>query len=211
MDGRLLFETGNVAAPSAVTKFGQFCLTAFGQFVFLVGARRGGGPEGWRHRRVEAPKGEAWRPYATQANAMPLRLMLLGPIIFPVNPPPPDNPPPDRPKFRSFFSLLAPQFSFFFLSLGVLSRNFVGVFESRNPEMCTFRLSGCRVKPWRPHQTGPPRLAHDSPRTPNVHFSGPRRFKHHQNSTEGPPREGKKKENCGGRKEKKATEIATSA
>ena len=32
--------------------------------------------------------------------------------------------------------------------------------------MCTFGLSGCRVKPRRPHQTGPPGLAHDSPRTP---------------------------------------------
>ena len=84
--------------------------------------------------------------------------------------PPPDNPPPDRPKFRSFFSLLPPQFSFFFLSLGVLSWNFVGVLEGRNPEMCTFGLSGCRVKPRLPHQTGPPGLAHDSPRTPNVHI-----------------------------------------
>ena len=37
-----------------------------------------------------------------------------------------------------------------------------------------------------PHQTRPPGLAHDSPRTPNVHISGPRRFKHHQNSTKGP-------------------------
>ena len=35
---------------------------------------------------------------------------------------------------------------------------------------------------------GPPGLAHDSPRTPNVHISGPRRFKLHQNSTKGPPR-----------------------
>ena len=41
--------------------------------------------------------------------------------------PPPDNPPPDRPKFRSFFSLLPPQFSFFFPSLWVLSLHFVGV------------------------------------------------------------------------------------
>ena len=38
--------------------------------------------------------------------------------------------------------------------------------------MCTFGLSGCRVKPRRPNQTGPPGLAHDSPRTPNVHISG---------------------------------------
>ena len=60
--------------------------------------------------------------------------------------------------------------------------------------MCTFGLSGCRVKPRRPHQTGPPGLAHDSPRTPNVHISGPRRFKHHQNSTKGPQeRERRKK------------------
>ena len=38
--------------------------------------------------------------------------------------------------------------------------------------MCTFGLSGCRVKP-----------------QPNVHISGSRRFKHHQNSTKRPPRE----------------------
>ena len=44
---------------------------------------------------------------------------------------------------------------------------------------------------------------HDTPRTPNVHISGHRRFKHHQNSTEGPPREGGKNENCGGRGNKK--------
>ena len=43
----------------------------------------------------------------------------------------------------------------------------------------------------------------DNPRTPNVHISGPRRFKHHQKSTKGPPREGEKKENCGGRSGKK--------
>ena len=54
--------------------------------------------------------------------------------------PPPDNPPPDRPNFRSFFSLLPPQFSFFFLSLGVLAWNF-GV-KRRGPEMCTFGVLG---------------------------------------------------------------------
>ena len=46
--------------------------------------------------------------------------------------------------------------------------------------------------------------SHDSPRTPNVHISGPWRFKHHQNSTKGPPREGEKNENCGGRGKKSA-------
>ena len=41
-----------------------------------------------------------------------------------------------------------------------------------------------------PHLNG----AHDSPRTPNVHISGPRRFKHHQNSTKEPQeRERRKK------------------
>ena len=44
-------------------------------------------------------------------------------------------------------------------------------------------------------------LAHDSPRTPNVHISRPRRLKHHQKRT---PRERKKKDNCGGRREKRA-------
>ena len=59
-----------------------------------------------------------------------------------------DRPPPwtalplDRPKFRSFFFPLPPQ----------------------------IRSSGCCVKPRRPHQTGPPGLAHHSPRTPNVHI-----------------------------------------
>ena len=37
------------------------------------------------------------------------------------------------------------------------------------------------------------RLAHDSPKTPNVHISGPRRFKHHQNSTQGPQEREKRK------------------
>ena len=43
---------------------------------------------------------------------------------------------------------------------------------------------------------------HTKPRTPNVHISGPRRFKHQQNSAKGPPRERRKKENCGGRGKK---------
>ena len=48
----------------------------------------------------------------------------------------------------------------------------------------------------------PAGASHDSPRTPNVHFQG-WRFKHHPNSTKGPQREGEKKENCGGRGQKK--------
>ena len=41
------------------------------------------------------------------------------------------------------------------------------------------------------------------PRTPNVHISGPWRFKHHQNSTKGPPERDKHSENGGGRRKKK--------
>ena len=108
------------------------------------------------------------------------------------------------PKFRSFFPSPATVFILFSLSCWSFSLNFGGVFEDRDPQMCTFGLSGCRVKPRRPHQTGPPGLAHDSPRTPNVHISGHRRFKHHQNSTKKTKRDGKRIKNCGGRGKKSA-------
>ena len=41
------------------------------------------------------------------------------------------------------------------------------------------------MKPRRPHQTGPPGFAHDSPRTPNVHISGPPALQTPPNSTKG--------------------------
>ena len=53
--------------------------------------------------------------------------------------PPPDHPPPDCPNFRYFFPLPPPFRSF--LSLGVFSWNFGGVFEGRDPQMRTFGLS----------------------------------------------------------------------
>ena len=73
-------------------------------------------------------------------------------------------------NFALFFPSPATVFILFSLSCWSFSLNFGGVFEDRDPEMCTFGLSGCGVKPRRPHQTGPPGLAHDSPRTPNVHI-----------------------------------------
>ena len=105
-------------------------------------------------------------------------------------PPPPDPPPPDplrrtplrrtplrrtplrrtAQNFALFFHSPATVFILFSLSCWSFSWNFGGVFEDRDPQMCTFGFSGCRVKPRRPHQTGPPGLAHDSPRTPNVHI-----------------------------------------
>ena len=50
------------------------------------------------------------------------------------------------PTFRAFFSLSRHNFLSFLLSLGVFSWNFGGVFERRDPQMCTFGLSDCRVK-----------------------------------------------------------------
>ena len=116
-----------------------------------------------------------------------------------------DRPSPGPPKMSLFFfPSPAANFVLFFSLWVFFSLNFGGVFEGRDPQMCTFGLSGCRVKPRRPHQTGPPGLAHDSPRTPNVHISGPRRIKHHQNSTRRPPEREEKNEFCGGRGKKSA-------
>ena len=53
------------------------------------------------------------------------------------------------PKFRFFFPLSRHNFLSFFPLFRVLSLNFGGVFEGRDPEMCTFGLSSCRVKPQR--------------------------------------------------------------
>ena len=93
--------------------------------------------------------------------------------------------------------------SLFLCLSGCLLVEFWWCFEGRNPEMCTFGLSGCRVKPRRPHQTGPPGLAHDSPRTPNVHISGHLRFKTPPKFHEKTPRETQKQRNGGGKGKKK--------
>ena len=53
---------------------------------------------------------------------------------------------PGPPKISLFFCPLPPQILSFLLSLGVLSLNCGGVFEGRDPQMCTFgvlRLSDC--------------------------------------------------------------------
>ena len=52
-------------------------------------------------------------------------------------------------------------------------------------------------------QTGPPGLAHDSPRTPNVHISGHLRFKTPPKFYEKTPRETQKERNGGGKGKKK--------
>ena len=52
---------------------------------------------------------------------------------------------------------ISQQFSFFLPSLGGLLVEFWWCFEDQDPEMRTFGLSGCRVKPG-PAALGPPRL-----------------------------------------------------
>ena len=70
---------------------------------------------------------------------------LVGVFMVGLDPPTSAGAPPlERPKFRSFFLSPRQQFHSFF-SLCVFSLNF-GVFEGRDPKMCTFGLSGCRVK-----------------------------------------------------------------
>ena len=61
---------------------------------------------------------------------------------------------------------------------------------------------GRTQKKWRPERWWPAGVSHDSPRTPNVHITGSGRFRHSQNSTRRPPREGRKSENGGGRGKK---------
>ena len=70
-------------------------------------------------------------------------------VRCPRNRPSRDRLPLDRPKCRSFFSLSRRTIRSFLSSLGVFSLNFGGVFEGRDPQMCTFGLSGCCVKPQR--------------------------------------------------------------
>ena len=101
--------------------------------------------------------------------------------------PPPDlHPTPLRQTAQNFalFSLSRPNFRSFSLSLGVFSWNFGSVFKGR--------AAG---------------VSHDSPRTPNVHIEGSRRFKHHQNSTRRPPEREREKERKWGREREKKREI----
>ena len=93
-----------------------------------------------------------------------------------------DHPTPDNPRCRSFFPL-PPPFSSFCLSLwGSVSLNFGGVFEGRDPEMCTLGLQGCRVEPRRL------RASHDSPRSdPSIVHNKQTLTRANQSTTASPP------------------------
>ena len=109
-------------STSANFDFGQFRLRPiFSDVEFLD--HKGWGPEGWRPRRVEAPKGG-------------------GPNLEKVGPRrvEPRRVEPRRvggPKFRAFFPLFPPQFSFFSLSWGLFVE-FWWCLKRRGREMCTF-------------------------------------------------------------------------
>ena len=60
---------------------------------------------------------------------------------------PPDPPSTGPPKSSLFFFSLPPKISFFLLSLGGVLVEFWWCSEDQDPQMCTFGLSGCRVKP----------------------------------------------------------------
>ena len=96
---------------------------------------KGGGPEGWRPkpRKSGAPKGggpDRWRPRRVEAQTS----KKCGPEGR--------GPRTVGPKFRAFFPLLPPQFSFFLLSLGGLPVEFWWCLKRRGPQMCTFGVLG---------------------------------------------------------------------
>ena len=97
--------------------------------------------------------------------------------------------PPLRPKFRVSLSL----------SLCVFSLNSGGFCEDRDPQMCTFGLSGCGVKPQLRGRRGFTRYPENSKRT------GPRRFKTPPKFHEKTPRERDKKSENWWRERKKKT------
>ena len=102
-----------------------------------------------------------------------------------------------RPRTLLFF-LLPPQFSFFFLSLGVLSLNFVVSLKTGTLKCA--RWGSLVVVPAAP----PDRAAGARTRQPEnskrAHYTAPA-LHTHQNSTR-EPQERRKKENCGGKKKR---------
>ena len=106
----------------------------------------------------------------------------------PLDIPLPDPPSAGPPKFRFFFSLARYNFHSFFPLFGVHSLKFGGVFEGRDPEMCTFGLSGCRVKPRRLFQ-GP-----GASNTTKIPRKDPKEREEEKNNVAG---EGKKPRNFG--------------
>ena len=148
-------------STSANFDFGQFRLQPisisanfdFGQFLDVeFWDDKGWGPEGWR------PQGwgpEGWGPEGWGPEGWALKgegPKGGGPNVEKVEPrrvePRRVEPRRVEPRrvgaqnFALFFSLFPPQFSFFFLSLGVLFVEFWWCLKRRGPEMCTFGVLG---------------------------------------------------------------------
>ena len=110
----------------------------------------------------------------------------------------------------AFFSFLPPQFSFFFPSLGGPSVEFWWCLKRRGPEKCTFGVLGLSCA-----SLGGPvwwgrRGFTRQPESLNVHISGFRPSKTPTKFHERTPRERKKNENCGARREKKERNFGRS-
>ena len=106
------------------------------------------------------------------------------------------------PKISRFFFPLLQNLFFSSLSGGFLVEFWC--LKCRGPEMCTFGVLGLScASPGGPVWWGR-RGFTPQPKSPNVHMSGPRPSKHHQNSTRRHPSEGRKARNGGGKGKKKS-------
>ena len=86
------------------------------------------------------------------------------------------------------FALCFPSPAIVFILFSLSSGSFCGILVVlKRPEMCTFGVLGLSCEA--PAAPKPPGVSHDSPRAQTSTFEGPGFQKHHQNSTQGPPRE----------------------
>ena len=127
------------------------------------------------------------------------------PTPTPLPPDPPSSGPPSGPpKISLFFSPLPHHFCSFCLSLGVFSLNFGGFGEDRGPQMCTFGLLGCRVKPRRLRgRRGFTREPENSKRAHLTHPKLQTPPKFHEKT----PRQRQKERKWGGRGKKKSAKF----
>ena len=73
------------------------------------------------------------------------------------------------PKISLFFPS-PPQYSFFYLSFGVLSLNFGGVLEAGTLKCARLEFSGCRVRTPAARSGGAAGVQHNNQRTPHAHI-----------------------------------------
>ena len=170
-------------------------------------APKGGGPEGWRPRSVVSPVGwalkgagpEGWRPKPRKSGAPKGGARRVEPRRV------------GGPTFLVFFFLLPATIFFLPSSLsGCLLVEFWWCLKRRGPEMCTFGVLGLScASPGGPVCWGRRGFTRQ-PESPNVNISGFRPSKTPTKFNERTPRERRKNENCGGRREKKERNFGRS-